>query len=72
MELIVLITTANSPPTGVPNEGMTNVAARLLTAKAAVFFWAAQGVRKIVIADATGGDLIQSDDVALLRQMNVK
>jgi hypothetical protein len=47
MELIVLITTANSPPKGVPNEGMTNVAARLLTAKAAVFFWQAQGGKKL-------------------------
>jgi len=51
---------------------MTNVAARLLTAKAAVFFWAAQGVQKIVIADATGGELIQGDDLSLLRQMNVQ
>ena len=50
---------------------MTSAAARRITAKAAVFFWAAQGIEKIVIADATGNTLINSDEILLLKQMNV-
>jgi len=69
---IILITTANVPPGGVPFLEMTNVATRLLTAKAAVFFWAAQGVGGIVIADATGVKLLNEDEVILLKQMNVE
>jgi hypothetical protein len=71
MTSTVLITTASNPPDGMPQLKMTNVAARTATAKAAVFIWAAQGIRKIVIADATGSTLLNSEETAMLKQMGV-
>jgi len=67
----VLITTANKPPKDVPFLQMTNIAMRFITAKASVFFWAAQGIEKIVIADATGGYLLDSEEILLLKQIGV-
>ena len=49
---------------------MTNAAIRCVTAKASVFPWAAQGIEKIVIADATGGTLLDGNGVLLLKQIN--
>ena len=37
---------------------MTDSAIRKIAAKAALYFWAAQGIEKIVVADATGTDLL--------------
>jgi hypothetical protein len=67
----VLITTANKPPKDIPYLQMTNEAMRYITAKASVFFWAALGIEKIVIADATGGCLLDSEETLLLKQMGV-
>jgi hypothetical protein len=67
----VLITTANKPPNDVPYLEMTNLAMRHVTAKAAVFFWAAHGVEKIIIADATGSTLLNEEEVVLLKQIGV-
>lgn len=67
----ILITTASAPPDGVYDLKMTNVSKRIITAKAGVFFWAALGASKIVIADATGQDLLNEADLQLLHQMNV-
>ena len=67
----VLITTANKPPKDTPSLQMTNVAMRYVTAKASVFFWAAHGIEKIVIADATGGCLLNDEEVSLLKQIGV-
>jgi hypothetical protein len=72
MSQTVLITTATTPPDGVPFLQMTNVAARYLTAKAALFFWAGQGIEKIVVADATGQCLLNEEELTLLKQMNVE
>ena len=71
MHSTVLITTANEPPNNVPYLKMTNIATRYLTAKASVFFWAACGVERIVIADATGTSLLNQEDVQRLSQMGV-
>jgi hypothetical protein len=71
MKKTVLITTATHPPVGMPFLKMTNVATRYITAKAAVFFWAAQGVDEIVISDATGVNLLEEREVQMLSQMNV-
>lgn len=71
MTSTVLITTASNPPDGMPSLKMTNVAARIATAKAAVFIWAAQGIGKIVIADATGSTLLNTEEVSMLKQMGV-
>lgn len=70
MNSIVLITTAMEPPKEMPFLEMTNTATRQLTAKAAVFFWAAQGIKKIVIADATGKTLLNQEELQLLMQVN--
>lgn len=71
MSSVVLITTANNPPKGIPALEMTNVATRHITAKAAVFFWAASGIEKIVIADATGSRLLNEEDILSLSRMGV-
>ncbi len=71
MGTTVLITTANQPPKNVPFLQMTDVALRQITAKASVFFWAAQGIEKIVIADATGGSLLDDNELLLLKKINV-
>jgi len=51
---------------------MTNVAKRKITAKAAVYFWAASGIKKIVIADATAQTLLGESEVVMLNQMGVE
>jgi len=71
MSSIVLITTANNPPENIPFLEMTNIATRFITAKASVFFWAANGINEIVIADATGSYLLDNNEVILLNQMGV-
>ena len=68
----MLITTATKPPEGVLVLEMTNVSKRIITAKAAVFFWAALGVKKIVIADATGQILLDDSEVLMLNQMDIE
>lgn len=72
MSSVVLITTANAPPEEVPFLNMTDFATRYITAKAAVFFWAAQGIKQIVIADATGGHLLDEEEILLLKKMGVE
>jgi hypothetical protein len=72
MSATVLITTANKPPQGVPFLKMTNVAMRLITSKASVFFWAAHGAKRIVIADATGENILNSEDILLLKKISVE
>lgn len=65
----VVITTANNPPAGIPYLAMTNTAERRMAAKAALFFWASQGIRNIVVADATANYLLSQaelDEVSLL------
>jgi hypothetical protein len=69
---LVLITTATMPPQGVHMLEMTNISKRKITAKAAVFFWAALGVNKIVIADATGQTLLDDKEILELNQMSVE
>jgi hypothetical protein len=71
MSSTVLITIANKPPRDIPYLQMTNLAMRYITAKASIFFWAAHGIEKIVIADATGDTLLDDKEVALLKQIGV-
>jgi len=70
--LPILVTTATRPPEGIPFLAMTNASTRALTAKASVFFFAAQGARRIVIADATDTLLLNADDLSMLDQLGVK
>jgi hypothetical protein len=60
----VLITTANNPPDGVPYLQMKDPVMRTIAAKAALYFWVAQGVEQIVLADATGTDLLTEQEMA--------
>lgn len=60
----VLITTANNPPEGVPNLEMTDPVMRAIAAKAALYFWVAQGVEQIVLADATETNLLTAHEEA--------
>jgi len=69
MTSTVLITTANKPAQGMQCLQMTSIAKRIITAKAAVFFWAAQGIEKIVIADASNQVLLDDKEVLLLNQI---
>ena len=59
----VIISTANIPPAGMPSLAMTNAAHRRTAAKAALFFWASQGIRNIVIADATANQLLSQGEL---------
>lgn len=67
----VLITTAIAPPDNMPYLAMTDRATRLLTTKAGIFFWAAFGVKNIVIVDATNRNVLSEEEVQLLNEMNV-
>ena len=69
---VVLITTATKPPSGVYFLQMTNVSARIIAAKAAVYLWATSGIKKIVIADATGHTLLEKVDLELLSACGVE
>jgi hypothetical protein len=60
--MTVLITTANNPPAGVPFTTMTNPVMRVIAAKAALYFWLSQGIEQIVLADATGTNLLSEEE----------
>ena len=68
----ILITTATNPPDGIPTLKMTSSVTRAVTAKASVLFWAASGINRIVIADATGSTLLNNDDTELLHQLGIE
>jgi hypothetical protein len=69
---VLLVTTATNPPDGVIALKMKNIAKRIITAKAAVFYWAALGMKKIVIADATGQTLLDNSEQMMLQQMGIE
>ena len=54
-----------------PYVKMTRVAERIMTAKAAVYFWAAQKIKKIVIADATDSILLKSNELSVFTDMGI-
>lgn len=68
----VLITTANLPPDGMPFVQMSSPVMRRITAKAALYTWVAQGVSRIVLADATGTDLLTQAEVAELATLGTE
>ena len=67
----VLITTAISPPSGVHVLHMTSSAKRIITCKGGIFFFAASGADRIVVADATGQLVLSAKEVSLLHNMGV-
>jgi len=68
----VLITTANNPPNGIPYLAMTNSSMRKIAAKGALYFWVASGVKKIVLADATGMNLLTAAEIAEIETIGVQ
>ena len=68
----LLITTANTPPIGLPFLSMTNTISRRIAAKAALYFWASFGVANIVLADATGSDLLSDADMDELQTFGAR
>jgi len=68
----LLITTANNPPAGLPFLSMTNTISRRIAAKAALYFWASYGVANIVLADATGSDLLSDTEVDELQTLGAR
>ncbi|GHU29745.1 hypothetical protein AGMMS50256_15280 [Betaproteobacteria bacterium] len=71
IEATVLITAAIRPPDKMPYLKMKDATSRLIATKMALFFWATQGVRNLVIADATDSRVLNEEEMALLRQMRV-
>lgn len=68
---VVLITTAICPPEGVYVLQMANTTKRIITCRAAALFWAASGVRNIVVADATGKSILSVQEINLLAELDV-
>jgi hypothetical protein len=71
IEATVLITSAIRPPGKMPYLEMKDAASRLIATKMSIFFWATQGVRNLVIADATDTQVLGEEEMTLLRQMGV-
>jgi hypothetical protein len=69
---IVLITTATLPPDGVLGLLMTDTAKRKVAALGAIYFWAALGLDKIVIADASGQTLLSETEAETISKLGVE
>ena len=69
---LVIITTAVNPPEGVFCLEMKNVTKRRIASKGAVLFWSALGVKKIVVADATGQFLFDNSEINMFEEIGVK
>jgi hypothetical protein len=65
----LLITTANEPPPGVADLKMTDKTRRIVAAKSTLYYWALLGVKDIVIADATGSELLSAGEKASLSEL---
>jgi len=61
---VVLITTANRPPSGVPHLQLVDSASRRLAARSALGFWILSGIKKVVIVDATDSVLFSPEEFA--------
>lgn len=72
MSSTVLITTALRPPRDLVNLKLQDPAARSVATKAAIYFWAAQGIGSIVIADATDAVVLEPAEVAVLAATGVE
>ena len=70
--MTVLITTANNPPAGVPFLAMSDPVMRKIAAKAALYFWVSQGIEQIVLADATGTNLLSEAEAAELDESETR
>lgn len=72
MNIPLLITSAIQPPQNVPFLRLTDPVKRKLITKAALLFWVAKGVKRIVVADATGRAVLSDEEVAELQSLQVE
>lgn len=68
----LLITTAIQPPENSYALRMIETEKRAGLSKASVYFWAGFGIKKIVVADATGENVLNVDDLKLISAMGVE
>lgn len=68
----VLITSAIKPPADLPYLAMSDFNHRLIAIKAALFYWIAQGTKKIVVVDSTGTSPINAADSAVIDSLGVE
>jgi len=67
----ILITTAIAPPVNTPVLRMTDSNMRSITTKAAIYFWVGQGLKSLVICDATGSSVLNPEELATLGKLGV-
>ena len=72
MTIPLLITSAIQPPRNVQYLELTDPVKRRLITKAALLFWVANGVKSIVVADATGAKVLNDEEAAELRTLQVE
>jgi len=69
----LLLTLALNPPSGVPYLKMGDESLRRASSKASLFFWASiGGIKRMVLADATGSTLLNEQDLELLQQLGIE
>jgi hypothetical protein len=67
----ILITSAVAPPANMPMLRMTDRNMRAITTKAAIYFWAGQGLKNIVICDSTGSNVLTDDELSNIRKLDI-
>lgn len=67
----LLITTAVSPPEGVPLLKLKSHLERQVSTKASIYFWMLSGIRNIVIADATNTHVLSDSDLHLAKSIGI-
>lgn len=67
----ILITSAISPPDRMPALRMADSGLRAVATKAAIFFWAAQGQKNLVICDSTGSSVLTAEELSTIRKFGV-
>jgi hypothetical protein len=67
----ILITTAITAPANTPALRMTDSNMRSITTKAAIYFWVGQGLKNLVICDATGSSVLGPEELASIAKLGV-
>lgn len=60
------------PPQGVPHLKLVTSGPRVASGRAAAYYWAVSGVKKIVIVDATNTKLFNEDDIRCIESTGVE
>ena len=67
MRAPILITTATNPPLNLPYLEMSNHIERTIATKCAIFYWIAQGAKKIIVVDGTNSPSLNDRDIQLIQ-----